>query len=199
MSTPADLAYGSPWRYLIVPNGLVDPTFVAADYDDSGWSTGSLPVGESMPADDGIAGTDDWLPIAISISLASSIYLRTTVPAVPGPYAMATLRLRRDCDYFVWVNGVNVANGSTPGATFPAALFEVTHTLPAVTGVMAVYAQHKIRGGPDGWYLDMALECQVIAQEAPVVRLWPRDSLGLAAAPRQFPPPRSNRLIGGHP
>lgn len=31
-----------------------------------------------------------------------------------------------------------------------------------------------------------------------VTRQWPRDSLGLAAAPRIYPPPRTNRLVGGH-
>lgn len=32
----------------------------------------------------------------------------------------------------------------------------------------------------------------------PVTRQWPRDSLGLASAPRIFPPPRTNRVVGGH-
>jgi len=37
-----------------------------------------------------------------------------------------------------------------------------------------------------------------VYDDEPVVRQWPRDSLGLAAAPRQVPPTRTRRVVGGH-
>lgn len=185
------VTFGGEWSVTVRPE------------DDPGFPVGGgiephdrIPVGDHEPT---ASGTEDWGGIAYPLLFTQGAWVSRTFTDPLG-----YLVVRRDCDYSVYVNGTFVVSGTTPGSSEPGTLEEVLHVLPrdTVPGGLAglqVYAERKVRGGLDGWYLDMAVyTIDVDPEPKPVTRLYPRDSLGLAAAPRLYPPPRGGRLVGGH-
>lgn len=65
-------------------------------------------------------------------------------------------------------------------------------TLPLPEGLFHIEGSELITYG---WMAGVSL---VPDETIPVVRQYPRDSKGLAAGRRLYPPPRGNRLVGGH-
>lgn len=177
--------FGSPWKYLLVAVGGTDDTYADPAYDDTGWPTGPAPFGARDVT--GRPGADDWLPIATGLAFGNDVWVRAEIDGAVS----ATIKI--DFDAAIYWNGVllTVVNGPS---TDTGPVVEWTQNLPHEDGVLAVWFIQNTRGGFDGSYGDLSARGGSVP-----VRQYPRDDgRGLSSAPRLFPPPKGQRLVGGY-
>lgn len=181
------LPYGSPgWAYLNIPK--TDTT----DRSSPGWDDSSWPVAAwgRFGSTDGAAATA--VPTNGLWQWGGAVWIRQAL-AGGADYAM---NLGVDDTAKVYWNGTLIwetAGGGANNAGATAYVYEPFEVPPEVVTGFNVIA---VRG--EDWNQNCLLDVEVYAR-ATAVRQWPRDDAdGLGAAPRIYPPPRSQRLVGGY-
>lgn len=124
----AGIPFGSTWKYRD-DGGDPGPTWFAVDHDDSGWKTGEGELGYG----DG----DELTELVMTAPAQTSVYFRHTL-TLPGTPTAATLQVKFDDGYGVWINGTpvssrNLDRGVDHGAYASATAENVTatETVPA--------------------------------------------------------------------
>lgn len=188
MASSRFIPFGSDWRYLVLTGGGTDESYADPDYDDSGWSVGPAPYGHTEVT--GRAGADDWLPIATLVAggeAGEDVWVRAEIAGA------TEVTVRIDYDVRIYWNGALVVNVNGPSFD-SSEVVTWTNDLPHELGVLAIWFQVNVRGGIDGSYGDASARGGSVP-----VRQYPRDDgAGLSSAPRLFPPPKGQRLVGGY-
>ncbi len=111
-------------RAMVPTNGDLGLTWIAPEFDDSGWTTGTLGVGHdgsSRPTYDPFLGLDldeppngqDAIPIA---DVNGSVYMRIHFDAEDvSRYDRLRLQARFDDGFVAFLNGVEVTSANAPG------------------------------------------------------------------------------------
>lgn len=145
--------------------------------------------GESLSAGHGVisppANPYATPPVPIGVEQAAITIIGSTNGTVAGrPQADVTGS---------WTNDGSVQRGRQSASIYH------THSLSYPNAGLIPGGEFVVSGTSPTW---SAMSFGVVLEpnlRRRVTRQYPRDSLGLAAAPRLYPPPRTGRLVGGHP
>lgn len=166
------IATGTTWRYA---KGLSEPSspvtaWRAANFNDSGWLTGTAPIGYDPVVSMGTVLSD--MNDNYTTVYFRKFFVVTNLSSIGG----MTLEALYDDGFKVWINGVPVLTVNMPDAEVPCTGTAITtrennsydlFTLPnpqsflqAGTNIIAIQGANILKSGSSDFFLDLRLTAQ---------------------------------------